>query len=85
MEIIYISFMVIIVNNNLFLKKVYLYDRKKLTFIIMAFMMSFGIIIRVNNIFSDSAIAFFYTGLGFALLLSGLSFIYNYAKIRFAN
>ena len=55
------------------------------SFIIMAFMMSFGIIIRVNNIFSDSAIAFFYTGLGFALLLSGFSFIYNYAKIRFVK
>lgn len=51
------------------------------SFIIMAFMMSFGIIVRVNNLASESFIAFFYTGLGFALLLSGLKFFYIYTKI----
>lgn len=52
------------------------------SFIIMAFMMSFGIIVRVNNLASESFIAFFYTGLGFALLLSGLNFFYIYTKVK---
>lgn len=55
------------------------------SFIIMAFMMSFGIIVRVNNLASESFIAFFYTGLGFALLLSGLKFFYIYTKIILIN
>lgn len=52
------------------------------SFIIMVFMMSFGIIVRVNNLASESFIAFFYTGLGFALLLSGLKFFYIYTKFK---
>ncbi|MBD7914618.1 hypothetical protein H9660_05620 [Clostridium sp. Sa3CUN1] len=55
------------------------------SFIIMAFMMSFGIIVRVNNLASESFIAFFYTGLGFALLLSGFKFFYIYIKVNFIN
>lgn len=55
------------------------------SFAIMIFMMSFGIIVRVNNLAPESFIAFFYTGLGSALLFSGLKFIYNYIKVNFAK
>lgn len=55
------------------------------SFAIMAFMMSFGIIIRVNNLAPESFIAFFYTGLGSALLFSGLKFISNYVKVTFVR
>lgn len=55
------------------------------SFAIMAFMMSFGIIVRVNNLAPESFIAFFYTGLGSALLFSGLKFISNYLRINFVR
>lgn len=55
------------------------------SFVIMAFMMSFGIIVRVNNLAPESFIAFFYTGLGSALLFSGLKFISNYLRINFVR
>lgn len=55
------------------------------SFAIMAFMMSFGIIVRVNNLAPESFIAFFYTGLGSALLFSGLKFISNYIKVNFVR
>ncbi|MGG7212711.1 hypothetical protein ACQPUY_03725 [Clostridium nigeriense] len=52
------------------------------SFAIMTFMMVTGIVIRINNLFSDSVIAFFYTGLGFSLLLSGIKFFYNFVKLK---
>ncbi|VYU24236.1 hypothetical protein [Clostridium tertium] len=55
------------------------------SFAIMAFMMTFGIIVRVNNLAPEAFIAFFYTGLGLALLFSGLKFISNYVKVNFVR
>lgn len=50
------------------------------SYIIMAVMMGGGIALRASGIAPDWFIAFFYTGLGTALLLAGLSFIYRYKK-----
>ncbi|MEQ3353869.1 hypothetical protein AAA081_06130 [Aedoeadaptatus acetigenes] len=52
------------------------FDKK--SFLIMAFMMTFGIAIRVLNLMPDSFIAFFYTGLGTALAMAGILFLANY-------
>lgn len=52
------------------------------SFIIMAFMMTFGILIRSLNLAPEVFIAFFYTGLGSALFLAGLYFGVNYFKYR---
>ena len=48
----------------------------------MAFMMSFGISIRMSGIWPDSWIAVFYTGLGTALFLAGTGFISRYIKVH---
>ena len=50
------------------------------SFIIMAFMMTFGIVLRATNIAPEQFIAVFYTGLGSALTLAGLLFGYHFAK-----
>lgn len=50
------------------------------SFIIMAFMMTFGILIRSLSLAPESFIAFFYTGLGIALFLAGILFGINYLK-----
>ena len=44
----------------------------------MAFMMTFGIGLRVSGLCPDLFIAVFYTGLGTALFLAGASFACNY-------
>lgn len=49
-------------------------------FCIMAFMMTFGIGLRVFHIFPDIFIAIFYTGLGVSLCHAGILFIINYFK-----
>ena len=49
------------------------FDRK--SYLMMAFMMSFGIGMRAAGVFPDWFIAFFYTGLGVALALAGASYI----------
>ncbi len=49
------------------------FDRK--SYMMMAFMMSLGIGMRVAGLFPDWFIAFFYTGLGLALTLAGASCI----------
>ena len=46
----------------------------------MAFMMTFGIVLRATNIAPERFIAVFYTGLGSALALAGLLFGYHFAK-----
>ena len=50
------------------------------SFAIMAFMMTFGILIRVFNLMSEVFIAVFYSGLGTALSLAGIKFGMNYIK-----
>lgn len=52
------------------------FDKK--SYLIMAFMMSFGIGLRASGLAPDFFIGFFYTGLGFALALAGIVFIKNY-------
>ena len=52
------------------------FDRK--SFIIMAFMMTFGIGLRTSGLCPDIFIAVFYSGLGTALVLAGLAFTGNY-------
>lgn len=54
----------------------------KPSFIIMVFMMSMGIGLRAMHILPDKYIAIFYTGLGTALFLAGLSFLCEYFKAR---
>lgn len=54
------------------------FDKK--SYIIMIFMMSFGIIIRKFNLAPDVFIAVFYSGLGSALFLAGAAFVYQYVR-----
>lgn len=54
------------------------FDRKG--YIIMAIMMGGGIALRASGILPDWFIAFFYTGLGFALTVAGISFIVSYVR-----
>lgn len=54
------------------------FDKK--SFLIMLFMMSVGIGLRVSNVLETRYIAEFYTGLGTALTLAGLFFAYNFLK-----
>lgn len=53
------------------------FDRK--SFLIMAFMMTAGISLRAFHLWPRLCIAVFYSGLGTALALAGLSFAGNYA------
>ncbi len=50
------------------------------SFIIMAIMMTGGILIRKYSLLGVNFIAFFYTGIGTALSLAGLKFMYNFIK-----
>ena len=51
------------------------------SFFIMAFMISFGIIIRTFHLLPERFIAVFYTGLGAALFLAGVLFGVNYFTV----
>lgn len=55
------------------------------SFCIMAFMMTFGIGIRVMNLVPDIFIAVFYSGLGLALFGAGILFGFNYFKFMRFN
>lgn len=55
------------------------FDRR--SFLIMAVMMGGGIYLRASGAAPDRFIAVFYTGLGAALLLAGLLFGRNYARV----
>lgn len=54
------------------------FDRK--AYLIMAFMMSGGMVLRYSGICPMIFIAVFYTGLGLALGLAGVLFIMNFIK-----
>lgn len=54
------------------------------SFIIMAFMISLGVYIRVSGFTPDHCIAVFYTGLGSSLFLAGILFGANFLKSRAA-
>lgn len=51
-------------------------------YIIMAIMMGGGIGLRAAGIFPNVFVAFFYSGLGFALALAGVIFIVNYIRYK---
>lgn len=59
------------------------FDKKG--FAMMAFMMGMGIALRASGIVPSWFVAFFYTGLGLALFLSGASFLLRYARKRPAS
>lgn len=50
------------------------------SFIIMAFMMTGGILLRVSGVVPDRFIAVFYSGLGTSLLLAGILFGVHFLK-----
>ena len=50
------------------------------SYIIMAVMMGGGIGLRNAGVFPDIFVAFFYTGLGFALFLAGVCFVIMFFK-----
>ncbi len=54
------------------------FDKKG--YIMMAIMMGCGIGLRMSGLVPDWFIAFFYTGLGIALLVAGISFLLRYFK-----
>ena len=54
------------------------YDKKG--YIMMAIMMGGGIALRASGVVPEWFIAFFYTGLGAALAVAGVSFILRYFK-----
>ena len=53
-------------------------DRKG--FIIMSVMMTGGIALRASGLLPQTFIAFFYSGLGIALMIGGLTYIMSYFK-----
>ena len=52
------------------------------SYLIMAFMMTLGIGLRVSGVVPNTFIAFFYTGLGASLLTAGVLFIIRYIRVR---
>ena len=50
------------------------------SWVIMGVMVTVGMILRVSHALPDWAVAFFYTGLGTALLLCGLRFFVTYLR-----
>ena len=49
---------------------------------IMAFMITFGVALRLSNLCPDVFIAIFYTGLGASLFIAGISFFLHYIRQR---
>ena len=52
------------------------------SYLIMAFMMTLGIGLRVSGAVPNTFIAFFYTGLGASLLTAGVLFVIRYIRVR---
>lgn len=58
------------------------------SYLIMAFMIAFGVIVRAMNLLPDHYIAIFYAGLGSALLAASVAFLTNFVQVqrgRFSN
>ena len=51
------------------------------SYLIMAFMMTLGIGLRVSGVVPNAFIAFFYTGLGASLLTAGVLFLISYVRV----
>lgn len=54
------------------------------SYLIMIFMMTFGIALRASHLWPDLCIKSFYTGLGCALLAAGIGFIHQFILHRSA-
>ncbi len=52
------------------------------SYLIMAFMMTLGIGLRVSGVVPSGFIAYFYTGLGASLLTAGVLFLISYFRVR---
>jgi hypothetical protein len=52
------------------------------SYLIMAFMMTLGIGLRVSGVVPTGFIAYFYTGLGASLLTAGVLFLISYFRVR---
>lgn len=52
------------------------------SYLIMAFMMTIGIGLRVSGAVPNGFIAYFYTGLGASLLTAGVLFVIRYFRVR---
>ena len=52
----------------------------KQAYFIMGFMITFGVGLRVSGLCPDIFIAFFYTGIGFSLLIAGIQFFLAYIR-----
>ena len=55
------------------------------SYLLMTFMMSMGIALRRSGWLPDFFFAFFYTGLGTALTIAGLRFLYRTARWQFSE
>lgn len=55
------------------------------SYLIMAFMMTLGIGLRVSGLVPTGFIAYFYTGLGASLLTAGVLFLISYFRVRRQN
>ena len=51
------------------------------SFLLMIFMIGLGISLRNFHLVSEKFIAIFYTGLGVALFMAGLKFLYNFLNL----
>lgn len=78
-----------IVNSEL--DKQYIYSFFDLrSYLIMGFMMFMGIYVRSLGVFNPYYLGIFYTGLGLALFISGVSFLikslnFNITKVKYSN
>ena len=52
------------------------------SYLIMVFMMTLGISLRVSDVVPNGFIAYFYTGLGASLLTAGVLFVLSYIRVR---
>ncbi|MEB3088915.1 hypothetical protein VJI93_02830 [Parvimonas sp. M20] len=70
-----------ILNDKRGLMKIWEFLDKS-SYILMFFMMTFGMILRFSGLLPNFFFEFFYSGLGFALSLSGLSFLFLAYKYK---
>lgn len=57
----------------------------KQAYLIMVFMITIGIGLRISGSCPDIFIAFFYTGIGFSLLIAGIQFFLAYIRNKWAE
>lgn len=65
-------------NEKLYMNIFEFFDWK--SYLIMVFMMSFGILLRASQLWPDVCIKTFYSGLGISLAMAGIGFLYQFIK-----